>query len=197
MESVSVAAVDIALFSLIFPHVSVQPKQSLVRLLTTRLVCGSPSGNGPSGICLSYLLAGNWPHYTGAPHPGDDMLTARLRYSVATQTDEVVTRGSSSQRRRTRNHCLPARCSKRDDLEGLASGLEGRNAGKPLSLLMDQLQHPCLDAGLDVPSLLDWVPVEEHDEHKFIDHVVLGKGPPGGAWHVSTFFFLLHVNMIM
>lgn len=27
------------------------------------------SGNGPSGICLSYLLSGNWPHFTGEPHP--------------------------------------------------------------------------------------------------------------------------------
>jgi hypothetical protein len=35
------------------------------------------SGNGPSGIALSYLLAGNWPYYNGAIHP-DEMLTARL-----------------------------------------------------------------------------------------------------------------------
>jgi hypothetical protein len=35
------------------------------------------SGNGPSGIALSYLLAGNWPDYNGAVHP-DEMLTTRL-----------------------------------------------------------------------------------------------------------------------
>jgi hypothetical protein len=35
------------------------------------------SGNGPSGIALSYLLAGNWPYYNGAVHP-DEMLTTRL-----------------------------------------------------------------------------------------------------------------------
>lgn len=123
------------------------------------------------------------------------MLTARLRYNVATQTPDEVKNGQSCRpatrrtNRQPKGHCLPTRCSKRDDLECLASGLEGRNAGKPLSLLMDQLQHPCLDAGLDVPSLLDWVPFEEHVEHKYIDHVVLGKGPPGGAWHVSITIF--------
>jgi hypothetical protein len=35
------------------------------------------SGNGPSGIALSYLLAGNWPYYNGGIHP-DEMLTSRL-----------------------------------------------------------------------------------------------------------------------
>ncbi|OXU25827.1 hypothetical protein TSAR_007015 [Trichomalopsis sarcophagae] len=157
-------------------------------------------GNGPSGICLSYLLAGNWPHYTGADHPGDEMLTARLRYSVATQTPsnnandspesscpacKLQKRSSGPREKRQSddpNHCF-ARFSKPENLETLAIGLEGRNSGKPLSLLMDQLQHPCLDAGLDLPSLLDWKSPEEHEEHKVVDHVVLGKGPPGGAWH--------------
>ncbi|XP_058809213.1 oxidative stress-induced growth inhibitor 1-like isoform X2 [Phymastichus coffea] len=150
-------------------------------------------GNGPSGICLSYLLAGNWPHYTGSAHPGDEMLTARLRYSVATQTSAddsavacPVCRGTvSSATAEASAHpsaCL-AKFSARPDLEFLAAGLEGRNGGKPLSLLMDKLQHPCLDAGMDEESLLHWTPPEEHAEHRVTDHVVLGKGPPGGAWH--------------
>lgn len=132
------------------------------------------------------------------------MLAARLRYSVATQTpsnnanDISDTSCPACQRQKSRtsisprekhqsnyaSHCF-ARFSKPESLETLATGLEGRNSGKPLSLLMDQLQHPCLDAGLDLPSLLDWKNPEEHQEHKVVDHVVLGKGPPGGAWHVS------------
>ena len=27
------------------------------------------AGNGPSGISLSYILSGNWPYFTGEPHP--------------------------------------------------------------------------------------------------------------------------------
>lgn len=144
------------------------------------------------------MLAGNWPYYTGEPHPTDEMLTARLRYSVATQTceddlppglDTDVQTGQEdakqSTRRRKKNVAVEglalARCS-RESLECLATGLEGRTGGRPLSLLMDQLQHPCVDVGMDVPSLLTW---QNPSSHKVIEHVVLGKGPPGGAWHVS------------
>jgi hypothetical protein len=160
------------------------------------------SGNGPSGICLSYLLAGNWPHYTGEAHKGDEMLTARLRYSVASlgsspqeAVEEVVEREPKfpayqkppQDKSDCASHCF-VRLSQRKNLECLASGLEGRNNGKPLSLLMDQLQHPCLDAGLDMASLLDWKSPEEHVEHRPIDHVLLGKGPSGGTWHVSILY---------
>ena len=34
------------------------------------------AGNGPSGIMLSYMLSGHWPHYTG--HSQDELLHARL-----------------------------------------------------------------------------------------------------------------------
>ncbi|XP_015601511.1 oxidative stress-induced growth inhibitor 2 [Cephus cinctus] len=143
-------------------------------------------GNGPSGICLSYMLAGNWPYYTGEPHPGDEMLTARLHFSTrAASTDNILendggdggTLGRSCKRDK-----IGLAHSTRCGLECLSSGLEGRSGGRPLALLMDQLQHPCVDAGLDLPSLLTWKSVEDHPEHKIIDHVVLGKGPPGGAW---------------
>ncbi|XP_046737818.1 oxidative stress-induced growth inhibitor 1-like [Diprion similis] len=120
-------------------------------------------GNGPSGICLSYMLAGNWPYYTGEPHPGDEMLTARLA------------NGTSS----------GLACNTRWGLETLSLGLEGRNGGRPLPLLIDHLQHPCTDAGLDLPPLLTWLsPGTEsgEEDHKVFDHVVLGKGAPGGAW---------------
>lgn len=147
------------------------------------------SGNGPSGICLSYMFAGNWPYYNGDPHPGDEMLTARLRYSIGTQTPNGL---DHNEFKENGHHC---RCqdgkqgrnlvkSTREDLETLSLGLEGRGS-RPLARLMDQLQHPCTDAGLDIPSLLTWKSPEECPDHKIIDHVVLGKGPPGGAWHVS------------
>ena len=35
-------------------------------------------GNGPSGIILSYFLAGNWPYYNGLGESVNDMLHYRL-----------------------------------------------------------------------------------------------------------------------
>jgi len=40
--------------------------------------CNLAVGNGPSGICLSYMLSGNWPYIRAAAHP-DEMLKARLQ----------------------------------------------------------------------------------------------------------------------
>ena len=37
------------------------------------------SGNGPSGICLSYMLSGNWPYYNG-DHIPDPLLSDRVEY---------------------------------------------------------------------------------------------------------------------
>lgn len=154
-------------------------------------------GNGPSGICLSYMLAGNWPYYTGEPHPADEMLTARLHFMTKSfaNDEEPLENGETPVNNKLvgdddvegscgRRQCNVAKDfahSSRWKLKALSSGLEGRN-GRPLSLLMDQLQNPCVDAGLDVPSLLHWKSKEQHPEHKIIDHVVLGKGQPGGAW---------------
>ncbi|XP_029159416.1 oxidative stress-induced growth inhibitor 2-like isoform X1 [Nylanderia fulva] len=143
-------------------------------------------GNGPSGICLSYMLAGNWPYYTGEPHPGDDMLTARLRFCTTNTGSEDPDDAIAKNRRqcgksgRTQGGGLAR--STRCKLECLSSGIEGRGGGRPLALLMDHLQHPCVDAGLDVASLLDWRSADEYPEHRIVDHVVLGKGQPGGAW---------------
>jgi hypothetical protein len=39
-------------------------------------------GNGPSGINLSYVLAGHWPYYTGAAH-SNELLTLRLQSDEA------------------------------------------------------------------------------------------------------------------
>ena len=45
--------------------------------LTNKHILVIFAGNGPSGIALSHLLAGNWPYYNGTLHP-DELLTARL-----------------------------------------------------------------------------------------------------------------------
>ena len=56
-------------------------------------------------------------------------------------------------------------------------GLEGRTTN-PIALLFDSLNHPQADLGLELPSLLDWKFSPKHS----INHVVIGRGPPGGAW---------------
>lgn len=49
-------------------------------------------------------------------------------------------------------------------------------------MLYDTLNHPDADMGLDCSSLLNW----KYHPEQAIDHVVLGRGPPGGAWQVET-----------
>lgn len=70
-------------------------------------------GNGPSGITLSYMLAGNWPYWNPQDvnkHP-DELLRARL--SFADSNKSLV----------------------EQDLVQLAEGLEGRSTN-PVSLLV-------------------------------------------------------------
>ena len=50
-----------------------------------------------------------------------------------------------------------------------------------MSLLLDALQKPEADLGLELPSLLEWRQVEDGK----VDHVVLGRGRPGGIWQVG------------
>ncbi|XP_060536732.1 oxidative stress-induced growth inhibitor 2-like [Cylas formicarius] len=69
------------------------------------------------------------------------------------------------------------KCLVTEDLWELARGLEGRSQN-PISLLLDALLHPYADIGLKFKSL-----VEFRKTGVQIDHVVLGKGPPGGSWH--------------
>lgn len=76
-------------------------------------------GNGPSGITLSYMLAGNWPYWNPqdiTKHP-DELLRARL--SFADSNKSLV----------------------QQDLIQLAEGLEGRSTN-PVSLLVS-VQHRC------------------------------------------------------
>lgn len=77
-------------------------------------------GNGPSGITLSYMLAGHWPYWIPEKihaHP-DELLRARLTYADSTKS--LV----------------------EQDLVTLADGLEGRSTN-PVSLLVSKVRnHP-------------------------------------------------------
>ncbi|KAF9406776.1 hypothetical protein HW555_012965 [Spodoptera exigua] len=113
-------------------------------------------GNGPSGMVTSFMLAGNVPYLKEIPDdlPIDEMLRARL---------SNLPRGQSLYE---------------TDLLELAEGLEGRSQN-PIPLLMDNLLRPCADMGIQADPLIEW----KYDVEKQIEHIVLGRGPPGGAWH--------------
>ena len=64
-------------------------------------------------------------------------------------------------------------------MEFLSDGLEGRSRN-PIALLFDNLKNPGSDLGYNLESCLDW----KYDETKEIDHLVIGKTPPGGVWNV-------------
>ncbi|XP_057325558.1 oxidative stress-induced growth inhibitor 2-like [Microplitis mediator] len=161
-------------------------------------------GNGPGGIFLSFMLNGNWPYYTGDSHPGDEMLTARLHYILDNTnkvnedikidgTDSTLRLYKDEDKKTEPDYERQTQIEKsgrksllectREELEILATGVEGRGTCRPLALLLDQLQHPCVDAGLNLPGLLSWRSAEHFPQQKVVNHVVLGKGPPGGAWH--------------
>ncbi|XP_077349120.1 oxidative stress-induced growth inhibitor 2 [Lithobates pipiens] len=110
-------------------------------------------GNGPSGICLSYLLSGYRPYLSpDSLHP-NPILHSKLEEA--------------------RHLSIPEQ-----DLEYLSEGLEGRSSNA-VAVLFDTLLHPNADFGYDYQSVLQWKLEQEH----YIPHIVLGKGPPGGAWH--------------
>nr|XP_035138622.2 N-terminal EF-hand calcium-binding protein 2 isoform X10 [Callithrix jacchus] len=110
-------------------------------------------GNGPSGICLSYLLSGYTPYVKpDAVHPHPLLqrkLTEALGVSILDQ-----------------------------DLDYLSEGLEGR-CQSPVALLFDALLRPDTDFGGNMESVLTW----KHQEEHAIPHLVLGRNLPGGAWH--------------
>uniref|UniRef100_A0A8C5PEU7 Oxidative stress-induced growth inhibitor 1 n=1 Tax=Leptobrachium leishanense TaxID=445787 RepID=A0A8C5PEU7_9ANUR len=111
-------------------------------------------GNGPSGICLSYLLSGYTPYIKeGAMHP-NPILQRKLEES----SGNAITL---------------------QDLEYLSEGLEGRS-NSPAALLFDTLLRPNTDFVGDVDSVLSW----ELEPERAITHLVLGRDPPGGAWNV-------------
>ncbi|KAM6967473.1 oxidative stress-induced growth inhibitor 2 [Aplochiton taeniatus] len=110
-------------------------------------------GNGPSGICLSYLLSGYKPYLDpGTVHP-NPILYRKLQEAKHLPITE-------------------------QDLEYLSEGLEGRS-GNPVAVLFDTLLHPNADFGYEFPPVLQW----SRDKQQHIPHLVLGRATPGGAWH--------------
>uniref|UniRef100_A0A5F7ZLA5 Oxidative stress-induced growth inhibitor 1 n=2 Tax=Macaca mulatta TaxID=9544 RepID=A0A5F7ZLA5_MACMU len=110
-------------------------------------------GNGPSGICLSYLLSGYTPYVKPDavhPHP---LLQRKLTEAPGVSILD-------------------------QDLDYLSEGLEGRSQS-PVALLFDALLRPDTDFGGNMKSVLTW----KHQEEHAIPHVVLGRNLPGGAWH--------------
>ncbi|XP_062278890.1 oxidative stress-induced growth inhibitor 2 [Scomber scombrus] len=110
-------------------------------------------GNGPSGICLSYLLSGYKPYLdTASVHP-NPILYRKLQETKHLPITE-------------------------QDLEYLSEGLEGRSRN-PVAVLFDTLLHPNADFGYEFPPVLQW----RRDKQQHIPHLVLGRATPGGAWH--------------
>uniref|UniRef100_A0A8C9K8S4 Oxidative stress induced growth inhibitor 1 n=1 Tax=Panthera tigris altaica TaxID=74533 RepID=A0A8C9K8S4_PANTA len=112
-------------------------------------------GNGPSGICLSYLLSGYTPYVRPDavhPHP---LLQRKLAEAPGVSLLD-------------------------QDLDYLSEGLEGR-CQSPVALLFDALLRPDTDFGGNMESVLTW----KHQKERAIPHMVLGRNLPGGAWHVS------------
>ncbi|OCT84334.1 oxidative stress-induced growth inhibitor 1 [Xenopus laevis] len=110
-------------------------------------------GNGPSGICMSFLLSGYTPYMKeGALHP-NVLLQAKLEESPHVPITE-------------------------QDFEYLSEGLEGRS-NSPVALLFDTLLRPNTDFLGDVDSALTW----RLENQRAIPHLVLGRDPPGGAWN--------------
>nr|XP_020661788.1 oxidative stress-induced growth inhibitor 1 [Pogona vitticeps] len=110
-------------------------------------------GNGPSGICLSYLLSGNIPYIRRhVVHP-NPILQRKLEEAPHVSILD-------------------------QDLEYLSEGLEGRSSS-PVALLFDALLRPDTDFGGNAEPLLSWC----HQPERAVPHLVLGKNFPGGAWH--------------
>ncbi|KAF0305700.1 Oxidative stress-induced growth inhibitor 2 [Amphibalanus amphitrite] len=117
-------------------------------------------GNGPSAITLSYLLAGNWPYYARAGAASDGVIPDHLHRKLSAHPTVSILE---------------------QDLEYLSEGLEGRS-NNPVSVLFDTLNHPGADFGADEHSTIRWV----YRPERAVDHLVLGRGPPGGVWQKMT-----------
>ncbi|XP_036400080.1 oxidative stress-induced growth inhibitor 1-like [Megalops cyprinoides] len=109
-------------------------------------------GNGPSGICLSYFLSGYRPYVKEGAAHPNPILHRKLQDILGQSLLE-------------------------QDLEYLSEGVDGRTSS-PLGLLFDALIRPEGDVGGAAESLLTW----RMEPEQRVPHLVLGKGPPGGAW---------------
>ncbi|MBN3279171.1 OSGI1 inhibitor, partial [Polyodon spathula] len=109
-----------------------------------------------SAICLSYFLSGHRPYVRKGAVHPNPILQRKLQDIAGSSVVE-------------------------QDLEFLSEGLEG-GSHSPLALLFDALVRPDGDLGGRAESVLTWRLEPKH----LVPHLVLGKGPPGGAWHLST-----------
>jgi len=110
-------------------------------------------GNGPSAICLSYFLSGNWPFYNGKTHPNEILQWHLSEIDASVSLVE-------------------------QDLSFLSEGLEGRSSN-PIAVLFDALTSPDADLGANLPSCVDFHRLPQNA----IPHAVFGKGAPGGSWN--------------
>ncbi|XP_041048359.1 oxidative stress-induced growth inhibitor 1-like [Carcharodon carcharias] len=110
-------------------------------------------GNGPSAICLSYFLSGYRPYFKESSIHPNPILQRKLEENMGISIIEK-------------------------DLEFLSEGLEGRSHN-PVAVLFDSLLRPHADFGVSMDSVLSW----RREPNHYIPHLVLGKGPLGGAWH--------------
>lgn len=145
-------------------------------------------GNGPSGICLSYLLSGYKPYLDpSTAHPNPILYRKLQEMKNLPITEQVkiyflhMNTWPFSQLGHNRDFCS-------QDLEYLSEGLEGRSRN-PVAVLFDTLLHPNADFGYEFPPVLQW----RKDKQQHIPHLVLGKATPGGAWHVSYMAYYFSV----
>ncbi|KAF5281837.1 hypothetical protein FQA39_LY05051 [Lamprigera yunnana] len=123
------------------------------------------NGNTTDVIFKDVVVIGNGPSGLALSF----MLSGNLPYLISTShPDELLS---------ARLNNLTNTSLIQQDLLQLASGIEGRSTN-PIALLLDSLIHPYADVGLELNSLIEW-----RKRGLEIDHVVLGKGPPGGSWH--------------
>ncbi|KAF5290919.1 hypothetical protein FQR65_LT11501 [Abscondita terminalis] len=123
------------------------------------------SGNSPEVIHKDVVIIGNGPSGLALSY----MLSGNVPYLISSShPDELL---SARLKNMDTSNLI------RQDLIELASDLEGRSIN-PISILLDALIHPYADVGLELNSLITW-----KKNGIEIDHVVLGKGSPGGSWH--------------
>ncbi|XP_031709091.1 oxidative stress-induced growth inhibitor 2 isoform X1 [Anarrhichthys ocellatus] len=136
-------------------------------------------GNGPSGICLSYLLSGHKPYLdTAAVHPNPILYRKLQETKHLSITEQVKTPINSLHIGSQSLRCVMIITCFLQDLEYLSEGLEGRSRN-PVAVLFDTLLHPNADFGYEFPPVLQW----RRDKKQHIPHLVLGRATPGGAWH--------------
>lgn len=123
------------------------------------------SGNSSDIVYKDVVVIGNGPSGLALSY----MLSGNIPHLISNaHPDEFLSARLSAVRTQSLVH---------EELGHLAAGLEGRSTN-PISLLLDALSHPYADIGLELEPLIEW-----RKDGVEIDHVVLGKGPPGGSWH--------------